>query len=51
MNMWDLVLNLNSQKGAVCIETFGGEFVGVIHPYALYGIFREMCLKLYYLLK
>ena len=38
MNMWDRVLNLDFQKGAVRIETFGGEFVGVIHPYALYGV-------------
>ena len=28
--MWDRVLNLDSQRGAVRIETFGGEFTGVI---------------------
>ena len=51
MNMWDRVLNLDSQGGTVCIETFGGEFADVIHPYALYEIFEEMCLELYYLRK
>ena len=51
MNMWDRVLNLDFQRGAVCIETFGGEFVGIIHPYALYGIFGEMCPEFYYLRK
>ena len=51
MNMWDLVLNLDSQRGAVCIKMFGGEFAGVIHPYALYGVFREMCSKFYDLRK
>ena len=51
MNMWDRMLNLDSQRGAVRIETLGGEFAGVIHPYALYGVFGEMCLKLYDLRK
>ena len=51
MNKWDCVLNLDSQKGAVRIETFGDEFASVIHPYALYGVFGEMCPELYYLCK
>ena len=51
MNLWDQVLNLDSQRGVVRIETFGGEFVDVIHPYAFYEIFGEMCLELYYLCK
>ena len=51
MNMWDRVLNLDSQRGAVRIETIGGEFVGVIHPYAFYRVFKKMCLELYDLRK
>ena len=51
MNMWDRVLNLDSQRGAVHIETFGGEFARVIHPYDFYGVFGKMCPELYYLHK
>ena len=49
MNMWDKMVNLDSQKGVVRIETFGSEFANVIHPYAFYGIFEKICLELYYL--
>ena len=45
------MLNLDSQRGAVRIETLGGEFAGVIYPYALYEVFGEMCPKLYDLRK
>ena len=48
MNMWDRVLNLDSQKGAVRIETFEGEFASVIHPYR---VFEKICPKLYDLRK
>ena len=51
MNIWDRVLNLDSQRGAIRIETFRGEFVGVIHPHALYGVFGEMYSELYDLRK
>ena len=51
MNIWDRVLNFDSQRGVVRIETFGGEFANVIHPYAFYGVFGEMCPELYDLRK
>ena len=51
MNMWDRVLNLDSQRGTVRIETFGGKFASVIHLYALIGVFGEMCPELYDLRK